>query len=29
MELATIKVLGFYDGEVGAYVYREISFNDP
>ena len=23
MELATIKVLGFYDGEVGAYVYRE------
>ena len=22
-ELATIKVLGFYDGEVGAYVYRE------
>ena len=29
MELATIKVLGFYDGEVGAYVYREnIPFND-
>ena len=23
MELATIKVLGFYDGEVGAYIYRE------
>ncbi len=22
-ELATIKVLGFYDGEVSAYVYRE------
>lgn len=22
-ELATIKVLGFFDGEVGAYVYRE------
>lgn len=22
-ELATIRVLGFYDGEVGAYVYRE------
>lgn len=22
-ELATIKVLGFYDGEVAAYVYRE------
>lgn len=22
-ELATIKVLGFYEGEVGAYVYRE------
>ncbi|MEF9998114.1 MAG: FtsX-like permease family protein [Lachnospiraceae bacterium] len=22
-ELATLKVLGFYDGEVGAYVYRE------
>ena len=22
-ELATIKVLGFYDGEVDAYVYRE------
>lgn len=22
-ELATIKVLGFHDGEVGAYVYRE------
>jgi len=22
-ELATIKVLGFYDGEVGAYVFRE------
>lgn len=24
-ELATIKVLGFYDGEVGAYIYRETS----
>ncbi len=24
-ELATIKVLGFYDGEVGAYIYREAS----
>ncbi len=23
-ELATIKVLGFYDREVGAYIYREI-----
>ena len=22
-ELATIKVLGFYDNEVSAYVYRE------
>ena len=22
-ELATIKVLGFYDGEVAAYIYRE------
>ncbi len=22
-ELATLKVLGFFDGEVGAYVYRE------
>ncbi len=22
-ELATIKVLGFYEGEVGAYIYRE------
>ena len=22
-ELATLKVLGFYDGEVGMYVYRE------
>ena len=22
-ELATLKVLGFYDGEVGTYVYRE------
>ena len=22
-ELATLKVLGFYDGEVAAYVYRE------
>ena len=22
-ELATLKVLGFYDQEVGAYVYRE------
>ena len=22
-ELATLKVLGFYDSEVGAYVYRE------
>ena len=22
-ELATIKVLGFYDGEVSAYIYRE------
>ncbi len=22
-ELATIKVLGFYDGEVGMYIYRE------
>ena len=22
-ELATLKVLGFYDKEVGAYVYRE------
>ena len=22
-ELATIKVLGFFDGEVGAYIYRE------
>ena len=22
-ELATLKVLGFYDGEVSAYVYRE------
>ena len=28
MELATIKVLGFYDGEVGAYVYRENILND-
>ena len=25
-ELATIKVLGFYDGEVTAYVYRENVF---
>ncbi len=24
-ELATIKVLGFYDGEVAAYVYRETA----
>ncbi len=24
-ELATIKVLGFYDSEVGAYIYRETS----
>lgn len=24
-ELATIKVLGFYDGEVSAYIYRETS----
>lgn len=24
-ELATIKVLGFYDGEVSAYVYRETA----
>ena len=24
-ELATIKVLGFYDGEVGAYIYRETA----
>lgn len=24
-EIATIKVLGFYDKEVYAYVYREIS----
>ncbi|WP_394965867.1 FtsX-like permease family protein [Candidatus Allofournierella excrementigallinarum] len=24
-ELATIKVLGFYDNEVGAYIYRETS----
>ena len=22
-ELATLKVLGFYDGEVSAYIYRE------
>ena len=22
-EIATIKVLGFYDGEVAAYIYRE------
>ncbi len=22
-ELATLKVLGFYDGEVASYVYRE------
>ena len=22
-ELATLKVLGFYDGEVGMYMYRE------
>lgn len=26
-ELATIKVLGFFDGEVGAYVYRENSIS--
>lgn len=25
-ELATLKVLGFYDGEVAAYVYRENIF---
>ena len=25
-ELATLKVLGFYDGEVTAYVYRENVF---
>ena len=25
-EIATIKVLGFYDPEVGAYVYRENVF---
>ncbi len=25
-ELATLKVLGFYDGEVSAYVYRENIF---
>ena len=24
-ELATIKVLGFFDGEVAGYVYREIA----
>ena len=24
-ELATIKVLGFYDGEVSAYIYRETA----
>ncbi len=24
-ELATIKVLGFYDGEVAAYIYRETA----
>lgn len=24
-ELATIKVLGFYDGEVGAYIFRETT----
>ena len=24
-EIATIKVLGFYDREVGAYVYRETA----
>ena len=28
-ELATIKVLGFYDGEVAAYVYREFSLVEP
>ena len=22
-EIATIKVLGFYDGETAAYIYRE------
>ena len=22
-EIATLKVLGFYDGEVSAYIYRE------
>lgn len=26
-ELATIKVLGFYDGEVAAYIYRENSIS--
>lgn len=26
-ELATIKVLGFYDGEVTAYIYRENTFS--
>jgi putative ABC transport system permease protein len=25
-ELATLKVLGFYDGEVSAYIYRENVF---
>ena len=25
-ELATLKVLGFYDGEVSAYIYRENIF---
>lgn len=25
-ELATLKVLGFYDGEISAYVYRENIF---
>ena len=28
-ELATIKVLGFFDGEVAAYIYRETAILTP
>ena len=28
-ELATLKVLGFYNKELSAYVYRENIFSPP
>lgn len=27
-EIATIKVLGFYDGETSAYIYRKSDIDD-